>query len=232
MPNPPNLKNARWNMVQQQLAARDIRDEKVLDAMRQVPREAFLPRKWQAMAYDDSPLPIGQGQTISQPYMVAFMIQAAGLRGGERVLEIGTGSGYAAAVLSKIAGQVISIERIASLANAARDTLAQLEYRNIRVLCGDGTRGLLEEAPFDAILVAAGGPEVPESLQTQLAIGGKLIIPVGSDQNRQKLLRVTRLANQDYSTEPIASVRFVPLIGEQGWAADPPESELDDPHNP
>jgi protein-L-isoaspartate(D-aspartate) O-methyltransferase len=203
-------------MVDRQLAGRDITNERVLKAFRDVPREAFLPENLREFAYEDSPLPIAQGQTISQPYIVALTVQALGLRGGERVLEVGTGSGYAAAILSRIAKDVYSVERLESLAAAATAQLARLKYKNVHVLCGDGTLGWPEHAPYDAIAVAAGGPEVPSALLAQLAVGGRLVIPVGPE-SEQVLVRITRTAADDYQREELTSVRFVPLIGAQGW---------------
>jgi protein-L-isoaspartate(D-aspartate) O-methyltransferase len=208
----------RDDMVERQVAERGVRSHVVLNAMRAVPREAFLPEPLREFAYEDSPLPIAESQTISQPYIVALMTEALALEGGEKVLEIGTGSGYAAAVLSRIAGQVYTVERIGQLAEKAAATLSDLGYRNAHVLHGDGTRGWPDHAPYDAIVVAAGGPEVPESLKTQLKIGGRLVIPVGVDLRVQELLRVTRVSENDYKTEDIADVRFVPLVGEEGWA--------------
>ena len=208
----------REDMVERNIVARGVRDELVLDAMRKVPRELFLPKNLREFAYEDSPLPIAGEQTISQPYIVAFMAEALMLKGGEKVLEIGAGSGYAAAVLSEIAGNVYTVERLGQLADKAAATLANLGYDNIHVLHGDGTRGWPEHAPYDAIVVAAGGPQVPESLKEQLKIGGRLVIPVGADQRTQELVRVTRVSTNEYRSEDIADVRFVPLIGEEGWA--------------
>lgn len=208
----------RLEMVERSISARGVRDELVLDAMRKVPRELFVPEKLREFAYDDSPLPIADEQTISQPYIVAFMAEALLLRGGENVLEIGAGSGYAAAVLSEIAAQVYTVERIGRLAESAAQRLSGLGYDNVHVLHGDGTRGWPEHAPYDAIVVAAGGPQVPESLKSQLKVGGRLVMPVGSDQRVQELVRVTRVAEADYRSEDIADVRFVPLVGEEGWA--------------
>lgn len=210
-------------MVEKQIAARGVRSELVLDAMRAVPREKFLPKRLREFAYEDTPLPIDADQTISQPYIVAFMIDALALRGGERVLEIGAGSGYAAAVLSEIAEQVYTVERIGQLAEKAASTLSDLGYANVHLLHGDGTLGWPEHAPYDAIVVAAGGPEVPNSLKEQLKIGGRLVIPIGTNLRAQELIRVTRISESEYRTEDIADVRFVPLVGKEGWS---PESEL------
>ncbi len=210
----------RENMVDHQIAARGVRSELILDAMRTVPREHFLPPDMQEFAYEDSPLPIDANQTISQPYIVALMVEALALSGGERVLEIGAGSGYAAAVLGEIAGDVYTVERIGQLAEKAASKLAELGYSNVHVLHGDGTLGWLDHAPYDGIIVTAGGPEVPESLKAQLKIGGRLVIPVGTDPRAQELVRVTRLSEHEYQTEDLADVRFVPLVGQEGWAPD------------
>jgi protein-L-isoaspartate(D-aspartate) O-methyltransferase len=210
----------RDDMVDRQIARRGVRSPIVLDAMRAVPREAFLPEPLREFAYEDAPLSIAEGQTISQPYIVALMTEALALEGGEKVLEIGTGSGYAAAVISRIARSVYTVERIGQLADKAAAALADLHYRNVHVLHADGTRGWSDHAPYDAIVVAAGGPEVPESLKKQLRIGGRLVIPVGSNRSVQELLRVTRVAEDQYQTEDIADVRFVPLVGDEGWGAE------------
>ena len=207
----------RGDMVNRQIAGRGVQSQLVLEAMRAVPREAFLPLTQGEFAYEDVPLPIAQGQTISQPYIVALMTEALVLRGGEKVLEIGTGSGYAAAVLSRIAGTVYTVERIDQLATTAAATLAGLGYHNVHVLRADGTLGWPDHAPYDAIVVAAGGPTVPESLKAQLKIGGRLVIPVGPDRRLQELVRVIRVSEHEYKTEDIADVRFVPLMGAQGW---------------
>ena len=207
----------REGMVANQVAARGVRSEKVLDAMRKVPREQFLPEGVREFAYEDSPLPIEAGQTISQPYIVAFMIEGLALRGGEKVLEIGAGSGYAAAVLAEIAAEVYTIERIEELATSAASTLAESGYDNVHVLHGDGTLGWQEHAPFDGIVVAAGGPEIPDSLKQQLKIGGRMVIPVGDNRGFQELVRVTRVSETKFETEDLAAVRFVPLIGAEGW---------------
>ena len=215
----------RHEMVDRAIFARGVRSELVLDAMRTVPREKFLPENLREFAYDDSPLPIEEGQTISQPYIVAFMTEALALRGGEKVLEIGTGSGYAAAVLSEVAGDVYTVERIGQLAEKAASLLADLGYDNVHVLHGDGTKGWPDHAPYDGIVVAAGGPKVPESLKEQLKIGGRLVIPVGRDPKVQELVRVTRISEHEFRREDLADVRFVPLIGHEGWEG--PEPSLD-----
>ena len=207
-------------MIERAIVARGVRSEQVLRAMRSVSREAFLPRQLREFAYEDSPLPIEEGQTISQPYIVAFMTEALALAGGEKVLEIGTGSGYAAAVLAEIAGEVYTVERIGQLAEKAASALADLGYSNVHVLHGDGTKGWPDHAPYDGIIVAAGGPKIPEFLKEQLKIGGRLVIPVGSDPRVQELVRVTRISEDEYRREDLADVRFVPLIGHEGWAAD------------
>ena len=219
-----SLRVRRLEMVKHSISARGVRDELVLDAMRKVPRELFVPEKLREFAYDDSPLPIEDDQTISQPYIVAFMAEALLLEGGEKVLEIGAGSGYAAAVLSEIAAHVYTVERIGRLAEAASERLADLGYDNVYVRHSDGTRGWPEHAPYDAIVVAAGGPQVPESLKSQLKVGGRLVMPVGSDQQVQELVRVTRVTETEYRSEDIADVRFVPLIGEEGWPGKTRES--------
>jgi protein-L-isoaspartate(D-aspartate) O-methyltransferase len=207
----------RRKMVEMHIAARGIRSQNILDAMRAVPREDFVPERLHEFAYDDRPLPIGGGQTISQPYIVAFMIDALKLKGGESVLEIGTGSGYAAAVISKIAANVYSIERMSKLASNAAATLHRLGYENVHVSHADGTLGWPEHAPYDAIIVAAGGPDIPSPLKEQLRLGGRLVIPIGRSPHSQTLTRVTRLSKTSYRTEEIADVRFVPLIGAAGW---------------
>jgi len=212
----------RKEMVDNAIFARGVRSALVLNAMRSVPRERFLPAPLREFAYDDAPLPIEEGQTISQPYIVAFMTEALALGGGEKVLEIGAGSGYAAAVLSEIAADVYTVERHGPLAEKAAATLADLGYHNVHVLHGDGTKGWPEHAPYDAIIVAAGGPTIPESLKDQLKIGGRLVIPVGADLHIQELVRVTRIAKTEYRREDLADVRFVPLLGVEGWTEPQP----------
>lgn len=210
---------ARQRMVDLQIAGRGIRDPYVLGAMREVPREVFVAEGFEQFAYEDGALPIGAGQTISQPYIVALMIEAAGIEPGDIVLEVGAGSGYAAAVMGRIAKTAYGIERHASLAEEAGRRLAALGYDNVVIQVGDGTRGLPEKAPFDAILVAAGAPEVPDALKQQLAIGGRLVIPVGGGEG-QTLRKVTRVAEHRYEEENLGGVAFVPLIGEHGWTED------------
>src|SRR5215207_7224410 len=187
-----DLSRARDRMVDVQIARRGVRDPQVLNAMRQVPREAFVEPGFEEFAYEDGPLPIGEGQTISQPYIVALMIEAAEMKPGDRALEVGAGSGYAAAVMGQIADRVYAIERHPSLVEMARKRFSGLGYDNIKLRIGDGTMGWPEAAPFDAILVAAGGPGVPAALKQQLAIGGRLVIPVGSEERQQRLMKITR----------------------------------------
>ncbi|MCP5090476.1 MAG: protein-L-isoaspartate(D-aspartate) O-methyltransferase [Gammaproteobacteria bacterium] len=207
----------RERMVKRQIAGRGVRSDVVLKAMRKVPRERFLPRGQGPFAYDDSPLPIGDGQTISQPYIVAYMAEALELNGGEKILEIGTGSGYAAAVLAEIAADVYTVERLETLATRAKEVLDDLGYKNIHLRHGDGSLGWPEQAPFDGIMVSAGAPEVPETLKRQLKIGGRLVIPVGANKAIQDLVRVTRVEEAEFESEDLSLVRFVPLIGQEGW---------------
>lgn len=222
----PDYRKLRRSMVDRQIVHRGVHAPLVLDAMRSVPREAFLPPDLREFAYDDSPLPIEEGQTISQPYIVALMVEALLLAGGETVLEIGTGSGYAAAVIARIAQHVYTVERYGQLAVKAAETLAAEGFDNVHVLHGDGTLGWPEHAPFDAIVVAAGGPRVPETLKHQLKIGGRLVIPVGAqDRRTQELLRITRVAEDEFQTEELLDVRFVPLVGEEGWTPDRPDDQ-------
>lgn len=202
-------------MVTQQLESRDISDQRVLQAMRQVPRHMFVPEDRQREAYQDRPLSIGHGQTISQPYIVGYMTAALALSGDEKVLEVGTGSGYQAAVLSRVASQVITIEYIPELADTARTALAKLGYDNVEVLVGDGSAGWPEEAPYEAIMFTAAAPEIPAPLRDQLADGGRLVGPIGSRYD-QVLVRLWRISNE-WKTETLKAVIFVPLVGEHGW---------------
>lgn len=204
-------------MIREHLLGRGIRDQAVIRAMREVPREAFIAADLAGVAYEDHPLPIAGGQTISQPYIVAYMTQALELSGTDRVLEIGTGSGYAAAVLGRIVTTVYSVERLGGLAQSAGKRLERLGYTNIIVHEGDGTLGWPEHAPYDAIVVTAGAPQVPRPLLEQLALGGRLVIPVGSYSDTQMLVRVRRAGDRDYRTEELCAVRFVPLLGASGW---------------
>lgn len=211
---------ARLKMVEKQIASRGVRNAEVLEAMREVPRECFVPERLREFAYDDSPLPIEEGQTISQPYIVAVMVEALHLDPRDRVLEIGAGSGYAASVISRIVREVYTVERHPVLAELARQRAGELGYKNLKVRTGDGTLGWPEEAPFDAIVVAAGGPEVPQSLLEQLAIGGRLVIPVGDDTKYQELRCIERTGEHAYDRRSLGRVQFVPLIGSEGWALD------------
>lgn len=207
----------RRRMVATQIEARGIRDPRVLDAMRAVPREAFVEPGWEDEAHADRPLPIGHGQTISQPYIVAAMLESAGIGPQDRVLEVGAGSGYAAALAGRLARAVIAIERLAPLAEAARQRLARLGCGNVEVRQGDGSLGAAADAPFDVILVAASGPSVPGALRAQLGAGGRLVLPVGERFGPQRLLRITRTGPDAFTEEALEAVAFVPLIGEGGW---------------
>ena len=201
-------------MVRRHVAGRGISDARVLDAMARVPREHFIRASLSHRAYADGPLPIGEGQTISQPYVVAWMAEAAEVDAAERVLEVGTGSGYAAAVLGRIADAVYTVERHAVLADTARNRLRELGYGNVNVRHGDGTRGWSEHAPYDAIVVAAAGPAVPGALRDQLRVGGRLVMPVGRPWGGQSLVRLRREPAGVFTQEELGAVRFVPLIGE------------------
>jgi len=212
---PPNFAAPRQRMVAHQIRARGIRDLRVLEAMECIPREQFVLDGCQGQAYEDHPLGIGFGQTISQPYMVALMTEALELAGGERVLEIGTGSGYQTAILADLSAEVYTVERMAELAEAARDRLTAMGYTNVHFRAGDGTLGWPEAAPFDRILVTAGAPDVPQTLTQQLAEGGLLVIPVG-DEFSQDLLRVRRHGER-LLRESLCRCVFVKLVGEQGW---------------
>jgi protein-L-isoaspartate(D-aspartate) O-methyltransferase len=202
-------------MVQEQLAARGVKDPRVLQAMGKIPRHFFVESALANRAYDDGPLPIGEKQSISQPYMVALMSEALGLAGQERVLEIGTGSGYQTAVLAELALNVFSIEKIRSLAVKARSVLDGLDYYNVAIHVGDGSLGWSDHAPFDAILVTAASPALPQPLLEQLSIGGRLVIPLGEEQS-QVLKRVRREAS-GWEEEQLAECRFVKLWGKYGW---------------
>ena len=208
----------RKKMVDSQIRSRGVRDERVLRAMEKIPRHLFIDEGLIDQAYNDNPLPIGEKQTISQPYIVALMTEALELKGREKVLELGTGSGYEAAILAELADRVFTIERIASLAQKARKLLESLNYYNVVIRVGDGTYGWREESPFDAIAVSAGSPSIPRMLVEQLAIGGRLVIPVGSRYS-QSLIKLTRLSENpdDVKREDLGGCRFVNLIGEHGW---------------
>lgn len=216
--NAYDFKLLRTEMVAQ-LRRRGVEDTAVLQAMNTVPREDFVLAQLRAYAYEDGPLPIPAGQTISQPYIVALMIEALALKPNDRVLEVGTGSGYAAAVLSCIANSVYSVERQPELVTYARQRLTRGGYDNVQVRYSNGTLGWPEEAPFDAILVSAGGPAIPPSLREQLAEGGHLVMPVGSHIRHQQLIRLTRLPDNCFHEEWLAAVAFVPLVGKEGWPA-------------
>ena len=194
-----------------------VRDERVLEAMRSVPRHAFVPEALQSRAYGDHALPISSSQTISQPYIVARMTELLEINSDSRVLEIGAGSGYQTAILAKVAGQVYSIERIANLAREAQSRIRQLNIYNATVKCFDGTLGWAANAPYDAVLVAAGGPTVPEPLVAQLKVGGRLVVPVGDSRESQRLVRITK-TETGYKQEDHGACAFVPLIGQHGWA--------------
>lgn len=208
----------RQRMVSDQLRHRDIADPAVLAAFSSVAREDFVDPEQEALAYEDAPLSIGYGQTISQPYVVALTVQALRLRGHERVLEIGTGSGYSAAILGKLVRELHTIERIDELARSATERLARLGYDNVFVHHGDGTLGWPQNAPYEAIAVAAGAPQPPPTLLRQLTIGGRIVIPHGSSSS-QRLARITRKDENTFSEEDLGDVRFVPLVGAEGWPA-------------
>lgn len=205
----------RLRMVERQIAARGIQDPRVLDVMRAIPRHIFVPPSYHSAAYGDHPLPIGEGQTISQPYIVAMMTELLEPRAEDRVLEIGAGSGYQAAILGKLVRRVVTIERIPEVAEGARRHLGDLGIHNVELIVGDGTLGYPDEAPYDAIIVTASTPEVPEPLIEQLAEGGRLVAPVGG-REYQELIRIVKLQGRLHS-ESYGGVVFVPLIGEHGW---------------
>jgi protein-L-isoaspartate(D-aspartate) O-methyltransferase len=207
----------REAMVERQLKRRGITDPRILDAFRAVPREAFVSDDYAHLAYGDHPLPIEAGQTISQPYIVALMVDAAAIGPGDTVLEVGAGSGYAAAVISRIAAKVVAIERQHDLVEVARERLARLGRDNVEIVEGDGTRGWPREAPYEAILAAASGSHVPQPLIDQLAPGGRLVMPLGGPGWVQELVKVTKRNDGTLERENLGGVRFVPLIGEEGW---------------
>jgi protein-L-isoaspartate(D-aspartate) O-methyltransferase len=207
---------ARRRMVEEQVVARGVTDQRVIDAMLKVPRHKFVEEALGNQAYTDGPLPIGERQTISQPYMVAVMSEALALDGSETVLEVGTGSGYQAAVLALLAHRVFSLERIPALARRARKTLDSCGYTKVNIRLADGTHGWREMGPFDAIVVTAGAPEVPQDYLNQLAVGGRLVIPVG-DRATQILMRITRVSATEFKEEKMLGCRFVPLVGNHGW---------------
>jgi len=209
----------RERMVERQIARRGIKDERIHAAFRAVPREAFVPEESRDLAYEDSPLPIEAEQTISQPYIVAAMVEAAEIGPGDRVLEVGAGSGYAAAVIGALAGEVFAIERHGELAKLAGERMERLGFENVSIYEGDGTGGLPSEAPFDAIVCSASGSHVPDVLLRQLEIGGRLVMPVGEPQEVQELIKVTRVGEDEYEREAMGKVRFVPLIGAHAWNA-------------
>jgi protein-L-isoaspartate(D-aspartate) O-methyltransferase len=208
----------REAMVERQLQRRGITELAILDAFRAVPREAFVGAEHAHLAYADHPLPIGAGQTISQPYIVALMIQAARIKAGDKVLEVGAGSGYAAAVISRIADRVIAIERQHQLAEVARERLQRLGYDNVVIVEGDGTRGWPAEAPYEAILAAASGSHVPRRLIEQLGPGGSIVMPLGAPSAIQQLVRVSKSHDGSLAKSDLGEVRFVPLIGAEGWS--------------
>jgi protein-L-isoaspartate(D-aspartate) O-methyltransferase len=220
MNNDDALAERRSSMVDLQIVARGIRDAAVLAAMRSVPRHEFVAAALRRDAYGDAPLPIESGQTISQPYIVALMLEAAALRRSDRVLEVGAGSGYASALASRIAAHVDAVERHEELVELARARLARLGFVNVDVHRGDGSIGWPAGAPYDAILVAAGGPRIPAPLREQLAIGGRLVMPVGAAQGAQRLLRLVRDDAGAFTETDLGAVMFVPLVGAEGWAAD------------
>jgi protein-L-isoaspartate(D-aspartate) O-methyltransferase len=207
----------REQMVREQIAGRGISDARILEAFRAVPRELFVTAEFRELAYEDGPLPIEAGQTVSQPYIVALMIDSAGLAAGDRVLEVGAGSGYAAAVMSRVAGTIVAVERHAELVELARERLARLGFDNVRLVEGDGSAGLPGEAPFEAIICSASGSHVPEALRRQLSLGGRLVMPLGEPGSVQTLVKVVRRGEADFEREDLGAVRFVPLVGAHGW---------------
>lgn len=217
MNNDDTFIHQRHKMVERQIKRRGIRDPALLNAMREVPREAFVLDQYRAAAYDDAPLPIPADQTISQPYVVALMIRALDLDPDARVLEVGSGSGYASALLSRIVREVHAVERHKVLAEYARERLKKLGYENVHVHHADGSKGWPDAAPYDGILVSASGPRVPPVLEQQLAVGGNLVMPIGRARGMQNLVRLTRVSENEFRERDMGGVRFVPLIGEEGW---------------
>lgn len=216
---PNGFAQARLEMVETQIRRRHVTDSRVLECLERVPRHEFVPAEFRGRAYEDAPLPIGEGQTISQPYIVAAMTAALRLQGDERILEIGTGFGYQAAVLASLAREVFTVEFRAELATEAAQRLARLDYKNVHVHCGDGTLGLPESAPYDAILVAAAAPSVPAPLLAQLAEGGRMVVPVGDVENQD--LRLIERSHDTFRTIMLEPCRFVPLLGAYGWKESP-----------
>jgi protein-L-isoaspartate(D-aspartate) O-methyltransferase len=217
---PESLAEARREMVETQIRKRHVTDSRVLECLERVPRHEFVPEDFRPRAYEDAPLPIGEGQTISQPYIVAAMTAALALRGDERVLEIGSGLGYQAAVLACLSREVFTVEFRSELATEAAERLSRLGYSNVHVHCGDGTLGLPEFAPYDAILVAAAAPSVPVPLLTQLADGGRMVVPVGGVENQD--LQLIERSRDTLRTTMLEPCRFVPLVGAHGWKESPP----------
>jgi protein-L-isoaspartate(D-aspartate) O-methyltransferase len=207
----------REQMIEHQIKRRGIHEQAIVEALRAVPREEFVLDEYRTVAYDDTPLPIPAGQTISQPYVVALMIQSLQVDADARVLEVGSGSGYAAAILSRMVAEVHAVERHRTLVAYARERLDRLGYKNVHVHHGDGSKGWPAAAPYDGILVSASGPHIPQALKAQLAIGGHLVMPVGRERGLQDLIRLTRSAEESYRQQDLGGVRFVPLIGEEGW---------------
>lgn len=213
-----SLQMERDAMVRLQIEGRGVKDRRLLAAMRSVPRERFVPDELRGVAYEDGPVSIGFAQTVSQPYIVAAMIESLKLEPNDRVLEVGLGSGYASAIMSRMVQHVDAVERIDELASQASQRMAKLGYTNVDIKVGDGTLGWPEHAPYNAILVSAGGPDVPEALVEQLAVGGRMVIPVGETRELQDLLRVIKLSSHATRKENLGAVRFVPLVGKEAWA--------------
>ena len=216
--NPDEYRIARRKMVDQQLKGRGLSDARVLEAMTKVPRHFFVDEAQAAQAYLDSPLPIGYGQTISQPYIVALMLEALRLAPTDRVLEIGSGSGYQTAILAELAAEVLAVERIEAIFHKGRENLARLDFPNIQLKLDDGTLGWPELAPFEAVIVAAGGPRIPQPLVDQLSPGGRLVVPIGPTEKSQKLTLITKDADGNINRSTLGDCRFVALVGRHGWS--------------